>query len=77
MVRDDINIPNEFDRLLDLRPFKPFTIVTSSGERHEVTHKHAAAVGQSVIILIAPAARTSTYLRLNQVASIEVPEQEL
>lgn len=77
MVCDDINIHSETDRLLDQRPFKSFTIVLTSGERHKATHKHAAAVGRSVITLISPAAKTSDRVRLNQVALIEVPEQEL
>jgi hypothetical protein len=72
MITDDINIPQEIDRLLEHRPFDPFTIVMTSGEKRYVTYQHAAAVGKSVIILIEPRARVSTYLRISQIASLSV-----
>ena len=70
--RDDINIPDEIERLLDERPFKPFTIVVSSGDRYPITRKHAVAIGGSVVILITPSAKTSIYLRTNQLVGLEV-----
>lgn len=35
-------------------PFRPFTLVTVSGNRHEVDHTDALAVNDGVAVLIAP-----------------------
>lgn len=70
--RDDISIPGEIERLLDERPFKPFTVVTTSGDRYPITRKHAVAIGGSIVMLITPAAKTSIYLRTNQIVGLEV-----
>jgi hypothetical protein len=77
MVRDDINIGNEIDRLPDQRPFRPLAIATTRWERHEPTRQNAAALGESAIVLASPERRSSIDLRLNQIVSIEVPEHEL
>jgi hypothetical protein len=70
--KDDINIPDEIERLLDSDPFKPFVVITTSGDRYPITRKHAVAVGGSVVILITPAAKTSIYLRTNQIVGLEI-----
>jgi hypothetical protein len=71
MNSENISITEEIEKALDRRPFQPFVIVMSSGERHEVTGRHQAAVGQAVIVIVPPD-QSSIYLRTNQIVSLEL-----
>ncbi|HZL35658.1 MAG TPA: hypothetical protein VFC78_10140 [Tepidisphaeraceae bacterium] len=70
---EEISILGELAYLLDQRPFHPFVIVMSSGERYEVTGKHQVAIGESVVVLIPPRSN-SIHLRSTQISSIEERE---
>ena len=70
---EEITILSELDYLLDQRPFKPFAIVMSSGQRYEITGKHQVAIGKNVVVLIPPES-TSIHLRSSQISSIEERE---
>jgi hypothetical protein len=72
-MAEDISIIGELHDLLDRRPFLPFTIVMSSGQRYEVTGLHQVAIGQTVVVLLRPG-ENSIHLRSNQISSLEAPE---
>lgn len=38
----------------DRKPFRPFTVVTMSGQRHEVDHPEALAIRGGVALFIGP-----------------------
>jgi hypothetical protein len=70
-VAEEIDIIGEIEKALDRRPFQPFVIVVSSGDRYEVTGRHQVAVGRQVVIILPPDS-TSIYLRANQLVAIEL-----
>jgi len=70
-VAEDISIAEEIEKALDRRPFQPFSIVATSGDRYEVTGRHQVAVGKQVVIILPPDS-TSIYLRTNQVVAVEL-----
>ena len=70
-MAEDISITEEIEKALDRRPFQPFSIVVSSGDRYEVTGRHQVAVGKQVVIILPPDS-TSVYLRTNQVVAVEL-----
>jgi hypothetical protein len=70
-LAEDISITEEIEKALDRRPFQPFSIVVSSGDRYEVTGRHQVAVGKQVVIILPPDS-TSVYLRTNQVVAVEL-----
>lgn len=72
-MAEDIGILDEIRGLLDRRPFHPFVIVMSSGDRYEVTERHQLAIGTSVIVFLPPKS-ASIYLRSNQISSVEALE---
>jgi hypothetical protein len=41
----------DFQRLLSVRPFQPFRMITSSGERYEVRHPEMAFLLRTKIVL--------------------------
>ena len=41
----------DFHRLLKTRPFQPFRVVTSSGERYEVRHPEVAFLTRTKLVL--------------------------
>ena len=41
----------DFQRLLKARPFEPFRVVTSSGERYEVRHPEVAFLTRTKLVL--------------------------
>ena len=69
---EEISIINELERLLDRRPFMPFTIVIDSGNRYEVTGRHDVAIGRSVLVLLGPNS-PSIHLRTNSISALEDP----
>jgi hypothetical protein len=72
-MAEEISIISELHRVLERRPFLPFTIVMSSGERYDVNGLHQVAVGQNVVILLRPG-ENSIYMRANQISSLEIPD---
>ena len=71
MAAEDISITEEIEKALDRRPFQPFVIVATSGDRYEVTGRHQVAVGKQVVIILPPD-QTSIYLRTNQLVAVEL-----
>jgi hypothetical protein len=61
--------------LLARDPFTPFRIVLTSGKEYDVSDPSLVALGQSQINLYAPKSDHWSVLRLNQIASIDVPSQ--
>ena len=70
-MAESINIVEEIEKALDRRPFQPFVIVATSGDRYEVTGRHQAAVGKQVVIIIPPD-QSSIYLRTDQLVAVEL-----
>ncbi len=70
-MAEDINIVDEIKAALERRPFVPFAIVTTSGDRYEITGLHQVAVAKLVVIILPPDS-TSIYLRTNQIVAVEV-----
>ncbi len=66
-----ISITDEIEKALDRQPFRPFSIVVSSGDRYEVTGRHQVAVAKQVVIILPPDA-ASIYLRSNQLVAVEI-----
>ena len=53
------------------RPFEPFVIRLSGGERHEVRHPENLAVGQQRLVVIDPETDRMAILGLLHVTSLE------
>jgi hypothetical protein len=70
-VAEDISIFEEIKAALERRPFIPFTIVTTSGDRYEITGLHQVAVARLVVIILPPDS-TSIYLQTNQIVAVEI-----
>ena len=70
-MAEDISITGGIEKALDRRPFQPFSLVVSSGDRYEVTGRHQVALGQQVVIILPPDS-TSVYLRTNQIVAVEL-----
>ena len=69
----------DFQRLLKARPFQPFRVVTSSGERYEVRHPEVAFLTRTKLVLgLDPDAEGTaedwTMVSLLHVAAIEPVE---
>lgn len=60
--------------LLRSETFHPFKIVLTSGEVFEVSNPHLIAVGQAVVVVCWPKSDRVSILRLNQIASVDVPQ---
>ena len=70
----------DFQKLLKSRPFQPFRMVTSSGERHEVRHPEMAFLLRTKILLGLDPDRTGladdwTMISLLHVTAIEPVHQ--
>jgi len=66
----------DFQRLLSVRPFQPFRMITSSGERYEVRHPEMAFLLRTKIMLGLDPDRTGladdwTMISLLHVTAIE------
>jgi hypothetical protein len=66
----------DFHRLLRARPFQPFRVITSSGERYEVRHPEVAFLTRTNLVIgLAPdsqgTAEDWTIVSLLHVAAIE------
>ena len=72
-MSEEISIVEEIARYAEARPFVPFSIVLTSGDRYEITGPLQVAVGKSIIIVVPEGGRHSA-LRQNQIAAIDVHE---
>jgi hypothetical protein len=72
-VSEEISIVEEIARYAEARPFVPFSIVLTSGDRYEVTRAVHVAVGKSIVIVV-PEGERHSVLRQNQIAAIDVHE---
>ena len=70
-MAEEIDIVGEIGKALERRPFQPFVIVATSGDRYEVTGLHQVALGRQVVIILPPD-QTSIYLRANQLVAVEL-----
>jgi hypothetical protein len=59
---------------LNREPFRPFRIVTTSGDRYEVTDTNSVALAQSYLFYAFPHSDRSAHIRLNQVVALETME---
>ena len=70
-MAEEIDIVSEIGKALDRRPFVPFAVVATSGDRYEVAGLHQVALGKQVVIILPPD-QTSIYLRTNQLVAVEL-----
>jgi hypothetical protein len=70
---EQIDLRSEILTLLDAQPFVNFRIIMTSGDRYEITERHQVAVGTSAIVVYPPKS-THSWLRLNQISSVDVLE---
>ena len=59
--------------LLETRPFIPFTIVTSAGEKHEVRYPTNLAVGKHFATLVDPETDRHQHITNFEVANLTTP----
>lgn len=60
--------------LLNTEPFHSFKIVLTSGEEVAVKNPDLVALGQSLIVVCWPKSDRISILRMNQIASLDVPQ---
>jgi len=53
-------------------PFVPFRIITTSGDRYDVTDPDAMALLDSQIFIAHPRSDRWTFIRLNQIVTVEI-----
>jgi hypothetical protein len=58
--------------LLDRDPLGPFRIVLTSGDRYEVSNPHLLAIGQTEMFYCWPRSDRFSFIRLNQIAAIDM-----
>jgi hypothetical protein len=69
-----IEFLDELRRYHRARPFTPFDLLTTSGEKYEVRDFEQFAIGSSAVVLVLP--RTGVQIvRMSQIAAIHVHEQ--
>ena len=57
--------------LLERDPFAPFRLVTTSGDKYDVTNPHVVAIGESTIFCAFPKSDRWAWLRINQIVAVE------
>ena len=62
--------PEDIQELLDRRPFVPFRIFLTSGDRFDITERHSVAVGRGNIFIVLPDDRWK-WVPYRQIASVE------
>ncbi len=62
--------PEDIQELLDRRPFAPFRIFLTSGDRFDITLRHSVAVGRGSIFIVLPDDRWK-WVPYSQIASVE------
>jgi hypothetical protein len=60
---------------LDREPFRPFRIITTSGDRYEVLSPREVAVAQTYLFYAFPRSDRSAHVRLNQIVALETMEE--
>jgi hypothetical protein len=74
-MTEEVGLRSELIKLLDGKPFVPFQIVMSSGDRYRVADPHSVAVGRDVIMVL-PRTGASLTLRFNQVNALHVRDRK-
>lgn len=70
---EQISFDDELRKFVRANPFTPFEIVTTSGNKYEVTDSVQVAVGHSTVYVVLP--RTGVQLiRKNQIVAIHAHE---
>ncbi|MBN1345673.1 MAG: hypothetical protein JXQ73_23475 [Phycisphaerae bacterium] len=59
-------------KLLDRRPFEPFRIVVTSGDRYEVPDPHLIAILESQVFYAHPKSDRFSFIRVNQIVSADL-----
>lgn len=70
---EELTWEGELRHLRRQEPFVPFVLITTSGDRYEVTNPEMVAVGKN-LVFYAPLTAGSTYIRTNQMVAVEVAE---
>jgi hypothetical protein len=58
--------------LLRARPFRPFRIVVTEGDRYDVVHRFLVAIGKSQLFYCHPRSDRVSQIRLNQIVSADL-----
>jgi hypothetical protein len=70
---EQIRFDDELRKYARANPFVPFTIITTSGDKYEVTESIQLAIGESTIVVVLP--RTGVQLiRKSQIVAVHVHE---
>lgn len=69
-MSEHLSLIDEVHRLLDQRPFRPFTITMDSGERFVVTGRHQMAIGRTVAVSLGQNS-PSVHMRIDAMSSVE------
>jgi hypothetical protein len=65
---------DQLQQHLDREPFQPFRIVTTSGDRYDVTDPHEVAIAKTYLFYAYPRSDRSAHIRLSQVVALETVE---
>jgi hypothetical protein len=68
-----ISFDEELRKLARAVPFMPFEIVTTSGERYEITDSVEIAVGSSTVVVVLPKTGVQM-IRKNQIVAVHTHE---
>lgn len=60
--------------LLRREPFQAFRIVLTSGDRYEVSDPHLVAIGETQIFYCYPRSDRFSFIRLNQIAAVDLTQ---
>jgi hypothetical protein len=65
-----LNFEDEMDALLNQRPFEPFAMIVTSGDRYEVLDPDMVTLGQNVVTLI-QGTSGMVVMRKNQMVALQ------
>jgi hypothetical protein len=68
-----INFDDELRKVARAVPFVPFEIVTTSGEKYEITDSVEIAIGHSTVVLVLPKTGVQM-IRKNQIVAVHTHE---
>ena len=60
--------------MLHRDPFQPFRIITTSGDRYDITNPDLVAIGESVLFYCFPRSDRFIHIRHNQIVSVEAAQ---
>lgn len=69
-MEKDLAMIEALKELLDKDPFQPFRIVTSSGDKYEITNPHLVAIGKDTTFVFDPQDHF-WFIRNNQITAVE------